>query len=72
MDCPRCKLLDLEFVRLDRIHAETMEKLQAHDHTKARWDELKRLQIIESDARLDLELARADLARHKRDHQSMN
>jgi hypothetical protein len=72
MDCPRCQTLDHEFVRLDRMHAETAERLREFSHTRAHRDEFRRLQITESDLLLELEIARAELVRHKQEHQTVN
>ena len=67
VDCEICQRLAFEFARLQDIHTETLDNLQANAN-RVRRDEYRRLKILESDARLELEISRAELSRHKQIH----
>ena len=65
MDCTLCRHLESELSRLDRSHTEKAGTLRESEHG-VRGIKRRSLQFAESDSRLNLEIARADLNRHKR------
>jgi hypothetical protein len=67
MDCLLCQHLESELGRLGRTHAAMAGVLQEIDEG-FRSKRHRSLRIAESDSRLNLEIARAELNRHKRDH----
>jgi hypothetical protein len=67
-DCDLCRELESELARLERIHAEKLGALRASRET-ARADEYRRLRAAESEARIDVDLAKRRLAIHKQHQQ---
>jgi hypothetical protein len=65
MDCTLCQHLESELGRLDRTHTEKAGILR-ESGDGARGVKRRSLQVAESDSLLNLEIARAELNRHKR------
>ena len=66
MDCIVCRRLEAEVIRLERLHAEKLGIMRAS--FSVHGEIYSRLRIAESDARLDLDLARLELIQHQRSH----
>jgi|HubBroStandDraft_1064217.scaffolds.fasta_scaffold1219088_1 hypothetical protein len=71
MDCARCEHLESELGRLGRTHAEKAGTL-LESGDGVRGGKHRSLRIAESDSRLNLEIARAELNQHKRNHPKEN
>ena len=64
MECEVCRQLEAELNRLDRDHTEKSNIVEKNWQSITQREH-SRLKSTESDARLDLEIARAKLRRHK-------
>jgi hypothetical protein len=65
MDCTLCRHLESELGRLDRNHTEKAGTLR-ESGDGFRGIKHRSLQVAENDSLLNLEIARAELNRHKR------
>ena len=65
MNCVRCQDLESELGRLVRTHAEKVEIIR-RSGDGVRSSKHRFLRIAESDSRLNLEIARAELNQHIR------
>jgi hypothetical protein len=69
--CEVCQRLEAELERRNRVYAEKLATLKANRETTS-GDEYRRIFMEESDARLNMDLARLELGQHKRGHQKAN
>jgi hypothetical protein len=67
MVCSTCRQLEAELDRLESVHAEKLQVVEAVHWQPDPQGEYRVLQSAESDARLALEIMRARLNRHKRE-----
>jgi hypothetical protein len=71
MECGQCDRLRLEYERLERAYAAAIDTLTTRSDT-APAAEYIRLRTFADDARLDSEVARLELEKHKRIHSRAN
>ncbi len=71
MGCGECDRLRAEHERVERAYASAIEVLAARSGISAAV-EYTRLRAIADKARIDLEVARLELERHKRIHSKAN
>jgi hypothetical protein len=67
MACRICQRLEAELDRLERVHADTHRFVEDGWEHRVSVREFSQLRSAESGARLALEIARAELNRHKLD-----
>jgi hypothetical protein len=67
MACPACQRLGAKLEWLERVHAEKVRTAEAVDWNLDHRAEFRVLRSAESDARLAVEIARAELKRHNLD-----
>jgi hypothetical protein len=67
MACPACLKLKATLLRLEKKHSEVLRRL-IFDVVRGEAPELRQLRIAEREARLDLEMALAEMAAHQRLH----
>ena len=70
MLCPVCERLEAEFTRMAGIHYESASTRERKWQTVPRAEYI-RLKCAESDARLELEVVRAELKMHRRNEHEM-
>jgi hypothetical protein len=68
MNCPLCRRLEAEYHASQHLHVATARVLNERTET-ATTPEYSRLQVAKSDARIDAELARLQLDRHRLMHE---
>ena len=64
MNCLECKRLEGDLTRLERLHAEAVDKLISNSET-APPQEYSVLRIRASEAHLNVEIARLEFDRHR-------
>lgn len=68
--CSLCQRLEVERASAERIHALALKALEERFETASRTEYAK-LRLAESDARLDLEMLRLQVDRHRLEHKEL-